>query len=115
MALRGYGKVMAYEVLVDPVALDRVDEIVGYVSEVLGSPSAALGILDGFDELVAKLELMPLSYPRAHDERLAARGYRRALVGNYVILFRVDESAEQEGTVYVTNVFHGSQDYPRLV
>ena len=106
---------MAYEVVVDSVVVERLDEAVGYVCEVLGTPVAAAGILDGFEELVGKLEQSPLSYPRARDDRLQAHGYRRALVGKYVVLFRVWESGEREGTVWVTNLFHGSQNYQELV
>ena len=106
---------MAYEVIVDPVVAERLDEAVTYVSEVLGAPMAAADILDGFDELVGKLEQNPHSYPRARDDRLRARGYRRPLVGKYVVLFRVWESGDREGTIWVTNLFHGSQNYQELV
>ena len=106
---------MAYEVIVDSVVAERLDEAITYVSEALGAPMAAAGILDGFDELVGKLEQSPFSYPRARDDRLRARGYRRALVGKYVVLFRVRESGDREGTVWVTNLFHGSQNYQELV
>lgn len=106
---------MAYEVVLDPGVVERLDEVASYVSEVLGSPAAAASILDGFDELVDRLEQSPLSYPLAQDEHLQARGYRRALIGKYVVLFRVWESGEREGTVWMTNLFHGSQNYQRLV
>ena len=106
---------MAYEVIIAPGVADKVDEIVSYVSEVLASPIAASNLLDGFEELVSNLEVLPCSFPNAQDTRLAARGYRRALVGNYVVLFRVVELSAREGTVYVTNVFHGSQGYQELL
>lgn len=106
---------MAYEVVFDPLVVDKVDEIVGYISEVLASPNTATSFLDGFDELVGNLEELPLAYPFAQDPRLAARGYRRALVGNYLVLFRVDETDERSGVVLVTNVFHGSQNYRELL
>ncbi|MDO4798180.1 MAG: type II toxin-antitoxin system RelE/ParE family toxin [Coriobacteriales bacterium] len=106
---------MAYEVVIDPGVAARLDEAVGYVMEVLGSPGAAAGILDGFDELIGRLEQSPLSYPLAQDERLQVRGYRRALIGKYIVLFRVWEDGEHEGTVWVTNLFHGSQNYQGLV
>lgn len=106
---------MTYEVVLDLGVVDKVDEVVGYISAVLASPMAATAYLGGFEELVDKLERLPLSYPHAQDARLAARGYRRALVGNYVVLFRVSEAADGTGTVYVTNVFHGSQNYQELL
>ena len=106
---------MAYDVIVDPRVADRVDEIVGYFADALSSPAAACNFLNGLDEAIANLESFPLSYPQALDSRLAARGYRKALVGNYVLLFRVLEAGERGGTVFVTNLFHGSQDWPGLV
>lgn len=106
---------MAFDVVLDPKVVDRVDEIVDYLSNALSSPAAASNFLDGLDELVTNLESLPLSYPFSLDARLAARGYRKALIGNYVLLFRVVEAGERNGTVYVTNLFHGSQDYQELV
>ena len=61
------------------------------------------------------LESLPLSYPYSLDKRLASRGYRKALVGNYVLLFRVAETGDRSGTVYATSPFHGSLDYQGLV
>ena len=106
---------MAYDVILDPKVVDRIDEIVDYLTDVLSSPAAASNLLDGLDELITNLESLPLSYPNSLDARLAARGYQKALVGNYVLLFRVVEAGERSGTVYVTNLFHGSQDYQGLV
>ena len=106
---------MAYDVIFDPKEVDRIDEVVDYLTNVLSSPAAANSFLDGLDELVTNLESLPLSYPRSLDARLAARGYRKALVGNYVLLLHVLETGERTGTVYVTNLFHGSLDYQGLV
>lgn len=106
---------MAYDVIFDPKVIDRIDEVVDYLTNVLSSPAAAGAFLDGLDEIVANLESFPLSYPYSLDGRLAARGYRKALAGNYVLLFRVAETGERNGSVYVTNLFHGSQDYQGLV
>ena len=106
---------MAYDVIFDPKVVDRIDEIVDYLTDVLSSPAAARNFLDGLDELITNLESLPLSYPNSLDARLAARGYRKALVGNYVLLFRVVETGERSGTVYVTNLLHGSPDYQGLV
>jgi plasmid stabilization system protein ParE len=106
---------MAYEVLLAPAVVQRVDEVADYIAGELDSPRAASDFLDGIDGLVRKLERNPLAYPLVHDARLQARGYRRALVGNYVVLFLVRAPGEGEGAVWVTNLFHGSQNYQALV
>lgn len=106
---------MAYDVLLDPVVALRADEVAGYIANELGSPMAAADFLDGLDELVERLEQNPFAYPLAQDARLQARGYRRALVGRYVVLFLVRELDEGYGTVWVTNLFHSSRNYQSLV
>ena len=106
---------MAYEVVFDPQVVARVDEVTGYLVNEFASPTAAANFLDGLDEVVERLESLPFSYSRPIDGRLAARDYRKALVGNYVLLFRVDETSEGSGVVYVTNLFHGSQNHQGLV
>ena len=45
---------MAYEVVIDPGVVALLDEAVGYVMEVLGSPGAAADMLDSFDELIGR-------------------------------------------------------------
>lgn len=95
---------MTYEVILGPLVVSRIDEITSYMCDVLDSPSAASAFMDSLDSLVATLETFPLSYPRPLDARLEARGYRKALVGKYVVLFRVDSSEEGAGKVYVTKV-----------
>ena len=106
---------MAYNGVLDPQVVVRVDEVVGYLVNELASPGAAANFLDGLDGVVEHLESFPLSYPHPTDGRLATRGYRKALVGNYVLLFRVEETSRGNGVVYVTNLFHGSQSYQGLV
>ena len=110
-----FGPAMAYEVVFDPQVTAHVDEVVGYLTDVLASPAAAAGFLNGLDEVVERLESLPLSYPHPFDARLAAREYRKALVGNYVLLFRVEETGDGSGVVCVTNLFHGSQNYQELL
>ena len=41
---------------------------------------------------------------------LAKRGYRSALVGSYVLLYRFEGD-----TVYIAHIFHQRQDYATLV
>ena len=106
---------MAYKVVFDPQVVVRVDEVAGYLADELASPGAASNFLDGLDGVVEHLESFPFSYPYSIDSRLAARGYRKALVSNYVLLYRVEETSEGSGVVYVTNLVHGSQSYQGLV
>jgi len=51
-------------------------------------------------------------YSVCHDPRLHREGYRRALVKNYVVVFKIHDDINE---VHVHAIFHGSQDYVNLI
>lgn len=55
---------------------------------------------------------MPLMFERCRNPRLRNPGYRRAVIKNYVMVYRVVES---EHTVYILRFFYGSRDYEKLI
>ena len=103
---------MAYDVLWTPDAKHDVDLIVSYLTENLGAPVSAAKLLDGIEHLIKTLKTFPEAHEFVRDELLAARGYRKALVGSYLVLYLVDE---RHGEVVITNVVHGTRDYTRFV
>lgn len=101
---------MAANVYLTQTALRERDHILSYLAEDVGSVSAAASVLDELDRLIGVLEAFPLSYRVSEDETLAARGLRVAPCGRYLVLYRVIGD-----DVYLEHMFHGSQDYARLV
>ena len=55
---------------------------------------------------------MPLMYEACRDPNLNALGYRKAGIRNYVMVYEVDEAAKQ---VTILRLFHGKQDYAKLI
>jgi plasmid stabilization system protein ParE len=51
-------------------------------------------------------------YSRCHDSRLEKEGYRKAVVKNYIIVYKVDEDAKK---VSILRFFYGAQDYNKLI
>ena len=49
-------------------------------------------------------------YPTLH--RLEKEGYRKAVVKNYIIVYKVDEDAKK---VSILRFFYGAQDYNKLI
>ena len=103
---------MAYNVLWTPDAENDLDAIVSYLVDALGAHRAATTLLDGMQDLARGLATLPFSHERVREGLLARRGYRKALVGNYVVLYLVDE---EHAEVVITNVVHGKRDYTRLL
>ena len=55
---------------------------------------------------------MPLMYEACHDPYLKELGYRKAVIRNYIMVYKVDKDVK---AVYVMRLFHGRQDYEKLI
>lgn len=85
------------------------DSAVEYLLDARGKTAAA-AFLGGLDGVLEQLRLYPYMHPASQEARLARMGYRKALFGSYLALYRVED--EQ---VMVMRIFHQRQDYARLV
>lgn len=90
-------------------AADR-DAILSYLASRANSPVAASKYLDELERAVRLICDYPELHPLSRDEHLARLGYRSCLVQRYVVLYKMVGE-----TVVVGRIFHGSQDYAKLV
>lgn len=72
-----------WSVLVTESAEHDLAEAALYLKDRLGSPKAALHLLDKFEDCVAGLARNPEAHPLVRDVRVARLGYRWVPVGNY--------------------------------
>lgn len=86
------------------------EQIVAYLAEKLGEPSVAALFNDAFIGARRNIERFPKMYPLCRDRTLADRGYRKAQVRNYLLLYTTDGDAS-----VIHHIFHQSQDYAALV
>ncbi len=103
---------MAYKVMETETALEQLEGIVLYIRDTLVNPSAAVTFLNAIARCYDDLERMPQMYELCRDLRLRDLGYRKAVIKNYVMIYRIDEAAK---TVYILRFFHGRQDYEKLL
>ena len=101
---------MPYSVHFTGQALADQAGITEYLVKTLGSPDAARRFLDELESLVSTLECTPEAFATLTEPKLHALGYRKIPFMNYIALFRVESDR-----VYITHLFHQSQDYARLV
>ena len=73
---------------------------------------AAADFADAVYNCYDNLEMNPFMYEQCRDAKLKKEGYRRAVIKNYVLVFKVDEEAK---TVIVHRFFYGRQDYVNLI
>jgi len=103
---------MGYRLEVTDLAHSDLAEIVQYIAQELANPIAAGNLLTEIEKCYAHLVQSPFLYEACRDTRLAKMGYRRAVVQNYLLIYRVDEA---EKTVYVLRFFYGRRDYEKLL
>lgn len=68
--------------------------------------------LDEVEECYKQLTSNPFVYARSNDLRLARKGYRKAVIKKYLLMFKVDEDTK---TVVVYRVFYGAMDYKKML
>jgi len=103
---------MGYNVKVTDSADRDLDEILTYIIDELHSPQAATDFADELDERYVLLEEHPFMYELSRNERLARLGYHRFVIGNYVILYLVDE---ENRIVNIARIFYGGRNYEQHV
>jgi plasmid stabilization system protein ParE len=101
-----------YKLFITQFANADLEAACAYMDRELKNPSAADAFLENIGACYDRLKSDPLLYERSRDARLAAEGYRRAIVGKYILLYKVDEAA-QAVTVY--RLFYGPSDYTKLI
>jgi plasmid stabilization system protein ParE len=88
------------------------DRIIAYITEKLVAPVAAADFADAVYDCYDSLENNPYIYERCRDAKLNKEGYRRAVIKNYVLVYRISEEAKM---VVAHRFFYGRQDYADLI
>jgi len=98
--------------------LEQTDDYDRQINEVVdeicrrNGPASATRFLDLIDELGERLRSSPRLYRVWQPRRKLKKTYRITHVWKYIILYRVDEAAEN---VTLCHIIHGARDFERLV
>ena len=103
---------MAYKILVTDEFDADLDDILRYIAVSLSNPGAAAGLADELEKNYGLLEEHPYLFEEARDPLLRQRGYRKFIVGNYVVLYLVDD--EHKAGI-IARLFYGKRDYPNYL
>ena len=103
---------MAYRLEVSSDAHNDIYEIVGYIANELSAPKAASSFLDDVETSYLRVVDNPHSYSLCSDVRLERLGYRKIVIRNYLMLYRIDEDNQ---VVYIVRVVYGRRNYPEMI
>ena len=95
---------MAYKLVETVLAQADLDAILSYLALSLENPAAATAFANEVEKCYAALEQLPY--------RLSSKGYRKAVIKHYLLIYRVDEAQK---TVYLLRFFYGRQNYETLL
>ena len=101
-----------YKVFITDYAQRDLDAIVEYIAVRLSSPAAAHDLIEEVNKCYSYLRSNPFIYAKSTDARLEKEGYRKALINNYILFFKV---LENENEVIVYRIIYGARDYQKLL
>lgn len=103
---------MVYKLIVSKEAHHDIDEIVGYMISELMNAQAAKSFIDDLEKSYHSVVGNPLMYSLCSDKRLQKEGYRKIVIKNYLVLYRIDEARK---CVFIVRVIYGARDYSQLI
>ena len=96
-----------YRIVVTPDAQADLAELRDYIATTLSAPGTALAYVRAVRQEIASLAGMPARCKLMDDEPWHSYGFRRLLVKNFYVYYRIDEAAT---TVYILNVICARRD-----
>jgi toxin ParE1/3/4 len=101
-----------YKLIVSELAHQDLDNIVSYIATQLANPMAAGDFIDEVDKCYGYLKSNPMMYTKCQDNRLEKEVYHKALIKNYVLVYKINEASK---TVSILRFFYSAQDYVKLI
>ena len=101
-----------YDVRIVDAAEQDLNQIFGYIADVLHEPEAAARLLLSFREAIASLHTLPFRQRPLKEEPYSALGVRRLFVGNYIIFY---SAVEDNTTVQILRVLYKRREWQALL
>ena len=98
---------MAYELFIAERAEGDLDAILDYICNSLCNPAAAAKFIEAVEQSYAGLERNPKLHSLCVQPILRAAGYRKVIIGRYILIYRVDDA---RGAVYIERFFSELED-----
>ena len=101
-----------YDLEFQPLARQDMINIVTYIDKTLHNRAAALRLAENMITEIENIGIFPYSGAVYHPLRALKYEYRKLLVGNYLILYRVDEKRKM---ITVARVVYAKSDYGKVL
>ena len=97
-----------YKILVSETYHKDLKNIIYYIYHNLDAPLTASTLLDEIESAVSALSVMPFRYGLVDDAYLHRKKFRKCLVKNYIIFYKVNK---ENKTVMIHRILHARQKW----
>ena len=97
-----------YKIVVSETYHKDLKDIIHYIYHNLDALHTASTLLDEIEAIVSNLSIMPLRYGLVDDAYLRRKEFRKCLVKNYIIFYKVHEESK---TVMIHRILHARQKW----
>lgn len=101
-----------YELEFLPIAQQDMSDIAKYINKVLCNPIAAMNTIRRMVAAAEDLQVQPYSCPVYYPPRELPFEYRKLVVGNYIMFYRVDE---QKKLITIVRVIYAKRNYSSML
>lgn len=98
---------MNWKIVYTKKALEELDDIYNYISNVLLEPKTAKSLFELIIKEVRGLDQMPMRNRLCDELPWNDKGIRKMQVKNYLIFYRPNE---EDHTVYILKIIYGGRD-----
>jgi len=96
----------------------NMDDISDYISDELMNPVAAMDLIDDLERTIKKrLDIFPYGYPVHTFLESLGIEYRRTVIGNFTVFYKIIEpkKEEEKGLVVVNHIVYSVRDFEKIV
>lgn len=97
-----------YKIFVSETYHNDLKDIIHYIYHNLDAPLTASTLLDEIESAVSALSVMPFRYGLVDDAYLHRKKFRKCLVKNYIIFYKVNK---ENKTVMIHRILHARQKW----
>jgi len=101
----------SYSIVITHTAESDMDDIYSYITHQLHAEPSAKKLMTNIQEKIIRLKEFPLSCPIV-TAVLPDKNYRKLIVDNYLIFYKVDEPNKR---VIIARVLYASQSYIQIL
>ncbi len=98
---------MAYRNQFTPLALSDMDDALTYIASRLSKPAAAARLYRAIEKEIDSICGSPFAYPNCSNDLIDDICIRHAVIGNYILVFRVCEDQQR---IQILRFLYGRMD-----